>query len=444
MKQRIVLGMIATCLCAVAIGCGFSDDDDDSDGMVLVDDDDDTGADDDTWAPLPDDDADDDADDDVDDDADDDADDDTEPCDLATHDPLIEAGRAKLSELEPQEAYAEFTAALAACPGSGVARYGLLLSDVQWYMVWTHEWVDYLADYNPAPHATFRSLGTTIQTTFRYQMLPINAEMARLADEIEQDHAGATIALDTFPLWVDDGETTLDVPGEWDIADVGTIRTFIGLWQFVAHALLSFDVDFNFSTFALQPPPEGATPTEVVHHYAGVILEILGDEDYPDFLTFLPGGEQELETAAVEMGHGLRAFAAGFAAVRDETDPQTNDVAGYVDENDNGHWDNGEPYRIPVMGDLTDEESANWQGIVDMTESLGLAFLDGGPDDVHEILPDWFWISDANGLLEFLGVELALPPIPLPVGPLFYDPPADGLRGTVTTLAEAIYAGTTP
>ncbi len=311
-------------------------------------------------------------------------------------------------------------------------------------MVWTHEWVDYLSNFNPAPHAAFRGVGTTIQTTFRYQLLPINAEMARLADEIERDHADATIALDTFPLWVDDGETTLDVPGEWDVADVGMIRAFIGLWQFVTHALLSFDVDFNFSTFALQPPPGGATPTEVIHHYAGVLLEILDDEDYPDFLTFLPGGEQDLETAAVEMGLGLRAFAAGFAAARDETDPQTDDVAGYVDENGNGRWNAGEPYRIPVMGDLTDEESENWQGIVDMTESLGLAFLDGGPDDVHAILPDWFWISDANGLLAFLGVEPALPPIPLPVGPLFYDPPADGLRGTVRTLAEAIFAWTAP
>ncbi len=442
---------IAACLCAFVAGCGCGDDDDDDGADMVLEDDDTTTDDDVSDDDATDDDADDDTtDDDADDDTDDDTgDDDTEPCDLATHDPLIEAGRAKLAELEPQEAYAEFTAALAACPGSGVARYGLLLSDVQWYMVWTHEWYDYLSTYNPAPHvaaapATFRGVGTTIQTVFRYQLLPINAEMTRLADEIEADHADATFSLDTFPLWVDDGETTLDLPGEWDVADVGMIRAFVGLWQFVVHALLSFDVEFNYSIFALQPPPEGGTPTEVVHHYAGVILEILDDANYPDFLTFLPGGEQELETAAVEMGHGLRALAAGFADALDQTGDQSGDVAGYVDENDNGQWDDGEPYRIPVMGDLTDEQSEDWQGVVDMAEHLGVAFLDGGPDDINAILPDWFWISDANALLEFLGVELALPPIPLPIGPLFYDPPADGLRGTVRTVAEALYALTTP
>lgn len=444
-SDRILLFLI---FCLVFAGCGFqaADDADGEGELVLVEDDDAEDDDDDMDDDTDDDNADDDIDDDVDDDGDDDADDDV--CDHDVHDPLIESGKDLLTALEPQDAYGDFRTALVACPGSADARYGLLLADAQWYMTWARRWLDYLLDFNPAPHKSAeKSVGSTLQKVIEYQLLPVNDEMRALAGELAENHPDARFVLESFPVWTEDDAVTLDFAGEWDGADVGLLRAFADAWEFIGRALIAFDLTFDWTLFALDPAPEGAPVEEVIHHYMGILIAILDDPDYPDFLTFLPGGEESLETAALSAGAAFRGLASSFLASRNIGGDQTDDVLGYVDENGNGRWNRGENWRVPGAGDQSDEWSASVDEMLGMAENLGIAFWDEGPSDVRTWWPDWFVLSHLNWLMDLPdsgGPTLVLPPIPLPVGPLFYDPPADGLRGTVRTIAEFLYEVTAP
>lgn len=424
-----------------------SDDDDDSaaDDDVADDDDtidDDTGTDDDT--------SDDDA---VDDDtADDDIDDDTEECDGATHDPLIVQGKDLLGQGDHVAAYDAFADALDLCPDSADAEMGMLIADACWYVSWIKTWTDLIGLTLPASaqaDATGgpKSDGTVLQKILRYSFLPVDREIYRLADDLIENHSNVNFVVDSVPVWVEQDVVVLDLGGEWDIADVSALRAFAGAFEGIARLMLSFDLDFDWASLINLDPPPGATPEELVHAYAEFFLGALNDPEFPDFLALLPEGAADLSASGVAYGHLLGDINTAFLAVRTETDEQEDDIIGYADLDADGMWDEGEPYRLPVAGELTDEQNELLLGFLQLSEDLGLAFLDGGADDPNPLLPDWFDIANLNFLLIYLQIidpGQPLPHIPLPVGYWFYNPTTDGFHDLLQTIAQALYDATLP
>ncbi|MBZ0271081.1 hypothetical protein K8I61_03530 [bacterium] len=428
-------------------GCGCGGDDDDSaDGGTGVDDDtsdddaaDDDAADDDTAF---DDDFDDDAnDDDTDDDASDDdaGDDDTEPvCDFAAHDPLVEAGIAALAAYDPGAAQANFDAALAVCPEIADGKMGLLLSGLQRVAQGIPASLAALADFPDVDWAV-------LQQDVRDGLLPICADMLAIADDLIVAHPGPRLFASPMPVWIDGEHIIVDAGGEWDVADVRDVAGLVGFVAGVADVVMSLDLNADWTLLA--GTPGGYDPIEYVHYYAGKLLAMFADASYPGFLTFAPGGEADFAAAAIAIGHASTSLFDGLTAVRAETDPQTDDVTAYVDENGDGAWTDGEVYRIPYMGVLSPRQNSVIENAMILFEDLGPALLDAGPEDIDPLWPNWLPLDDLNFILDLFTSYVPmpdLPPVPFPVGFWFYNPPADGLRGVAEALAQALYDVTMP
>ncbi len=430
-------------------GCDCGDDDDDNDDQNDDDtgDDDDNGDDDTSDDDTSDDDT---SDDDTSDDdtGDDDTGDDdtTEVCDWDTYKPLIEAGRDALGDFDPDTAYDQFADALDVCPDWPDAKMGMLLADTQWYTKQLYQWVMKLSNFNPAPHEVeAKSIGTVVQRTIRLAMLPVNAEMFALVEDLETNHPDVRFYFPSLPMVIVDEHVVLDFAGEWDIADVRNVRAAAGLLEFLERFLLSFNFDFNYSTYAFWPAPGGSIE-EIIHSYSGLVLALLDDEEYPDFLKFLEGGEAELVISGLNLGHGCIDFVDAFRLMREETDEQVDDVAGYVDENDNNRWDEGEMYFTPYFGTMYGEMTIFFEDFLKLMDDLGAAALDGSADDLQPMVPNWFNLADLNFLIEMLEL-LDVPffaPVPVPVGTWFYEPLDDGLRTPVGLIANLLYELTMP
>jgi len=426
--------LLAALLLAAGCGCGFEDDDDDDDapGLPIYD--------------SPDDDADDDADDDVDDDT---ADDDTDECDWATHDPFIVQGKEELSAGRPNPAYDAFADALKVCPDSADAMMGMLISDALWFTKWVKTWIDYLSsDWWLPADKDQKSALSVLQKVIRYSMLPVDEEMIDLAGRLKAHHPEVRFFLESLPMVAEGDHVVLQMGGEWDIADVGNLEAYARFWDFIGRLLLAFDLSFYWPDLAQAPsPPPEATILELIHHYSGLILDILANEDYPDFLTLLPGGDEDLSTAAINMGLACRGLPASLPAIQAETDPQEDDVMGYVDENGNGVWDEGENYTLPYFGELNDGQNDFILNFMNVSDKLGRAFLNGGPEDPQPLLPNWFWLPDLDFLLDFaelLDPDLSFPPIAVPIGFWFYHPSEDGIRNVVQIVAQFLFDNTMP
>jgi len=364
------------------------------------------------------------------------------------------AGKAYLGAGNAAEAYGQFFEALDICPNSADAMLGMMLADTQWYVTWFNAWYNFLLDFDPSPKkGDEKSIATVVQRMIREYMQPINAEMFALAQDLKTNHRDVRFYLEALPMWTDGDHVVLDMGGEWDIADVYNLESFAYLMEGLDNFLLAFDLTFNYNTYAFWPPPSsGADIAEILHTYSGLLLALLADEDYPNFLTFLEDGEERLSDAGVNLGLGFRALPEGFAVAMTETDTQEDDVLGYQDANGNGMYDEGELYHTPYFGDLSAELQITLEGVLTMCDDLGTAMLDGGPEDVHPARPDWFPLSDLNWLLDLIallwtdaGLEpINFPAIPLPVGTFIYNPPEDGLRSTMQTIAQYIYDATAP
>ncbi len=401
-----------------AFSCGFEDGSDDDDDDAAPDQDDDT----------------------VEDDDDNDDDDDTveDNCDEATHDPLIVQGKDRLSAIDPDSAYEHFADALEACPPSADARTGMLISDAQWLV----KWLQAMLDQAKGP-------GTDLQEQFEQELLPKSAEMFALADDLIANHPKMRFFIDPLPLWITDDHIVLEMSGEWDIFDVANAKVFARAWEGAGRFLLAADLEYDEQLFEDNPAPADATTEEEIHHYCGLLLQMFGDPNWDGFLTLVPGGEENLVQAGVNFGLALLEMKTNFYATRDEIDLQEDDIAGYVDANGNGVWDEGETFRVPYFGALTQEMNLMFIDLLDLAEALGVAFLDRGPEDLHPMWPDWFLLSELNVILKYFDVldpanPIRLPPIPVQIGRRFYQADEGDLRNAAEWIVQFLFDATAP
>jgi len=446
---HLLLVLLMLAAVGLTAGCDCGDDDDDDD-VTPDDDDDDTTPDDDDTVPDDDDTTPDDDDTTPDDDDTTPGDDDTaDICDWEAHDPWIVQGKEHLAAGEAEEAYDAFFEAYVLCPEVPDAKLGIILADVQYYLSWFNYWINFLLNFNPAPHEDgAKSIGTVIQEIIREYLMPINDEMFAMADDLMENHTDLRFYIEELPMWMDGDEVVIEMGGEWDIADVQNLKSFTRVLEALEQFLISFDLTFNYYTFSHWPQPgSGWSIEQIIHSYSELILELLADPDYPDLFTFLDGGEDHFAESATQFGLGCLDMVTAFDMALDEIDLQQDDVLGYVDANGNGQWDEGENYILPYFGPLSEPLQITIENLLILAEDLGGAMLDTGPEDVHPNLPDWFLLSNLNFILEYLDLLIygfRLPPIPVPVGYWFYHPLDDGLRSIVGAVAQLLYDNTTP
>ncbi|MCZ7585832.1 MAG: hypothetical protein M5R36_22250 [Deltaproteobacteria bacterium] len=75
-----------------------------------------------------------------------------------------------------------------------------------------------------------------------------------------------------------------------------------------------------------------------------MLLAILEDPSYPDFLTLPDENVPAFQNAGMMMGNGFDAFVGAFGFIRAETDDPADDVLTYDDLNGNAVWDTDEPF----------------------------------------------------------------------------------------------------
>lgn len=446
MNRKLALVLIL--LSAVLFNaCGDSsndDDDDNNDDASPADDDlSPTDDDNDDASPTDDDDNDDNDDDNDDnnDDAtpDDDDDDDTTPfCDWDAYDPLMVTGKAALGDSDPETALTDFAAAAALCPEVGDAQIGQMLARFQALMQ-TAQTV--LADYSTLPLIDWSAL----QAAIAAELLPLNDELAAAAEIVQLEFPENRLYVPSLPLLWSDDTLVIDGGGEWDYADALNIGALANLFDAMEHFVMAFQLDAEWSL--VMTSPYLYDPLEIIHYYTGQLLTMLNDANYPDFLTFTDDGAQHFADFAVSLGFAAIDGQGGFNAVLLETDPQTDDITQYVDDNSNGQWDEGEVFAVPFWGPLGYEMNLLLTDTLVLLGDLGPALLDTGPEDLRPSLPDWLPLGDLNYILAALQAwlpGLTLPDLPIPVGRWFYNPPDDGLRTVMTALVQWLYDYTAP
>jgi hypothetical protein len=179
------------------------------------------------------------------------------------------------------------------------------------------------------------------------------------------------------------------------------------------------------------------TTTEQISVVVEIILDMLDDPSFPDFLTIPEENADMFREAGLEVGDALTNWLLTFEAVKAETDDQTDDVIAYVDRNGNNAYDEGEPFVIPHYGELTDEQMALNADILAMVEGLRDSFYDYTPKDVDPNNPNPFRIVLLRPILKHLGLPgWIIPDMELDIGGWYVDPAGSGLKDTLVTILK--------
>jgi hypothetical protein len=408
-------------LALVAVACGGGDDDDDD----LTDDD---VSDDDAWG---------------------DDDDDSGPsCDFAVHDPLIADGKAALGESRVADGYADFAAALAQCPESVDARMGLALACQLELERKMYAMIEYVVSVAPNFGWKDKSMGSVLQAVLLTDLYPKALEMAGHARAVQAAPPGWSFYQAPYPFIVD-GEFTdrvwVDMSGEWDASDARMIEAEAEFYAGLILSIGSYDLTLDWYWTQHMPDLDGLDLLGKLHALTGWALAVVEDPNYPMFLLVRGDlGKGFLHDAGLAWGAAGTGFADAVDRMRAETDDQRDDVAGYVDENGDGTWNEGEVFHLPLIGVLTPDQDLVWQGLVALALSFGESAWDTGPSDVDPENPNELLLSDLNFLLTAFGLEPILPPFGKSLGPHFYDPRPEQLKEAARGLLRFLYGASAP
>jgi len=367
--------------------------------------------------------------DDDDDDADDDVDDEV---DIDAIDPLVAEGKRCLAVGDGVCAWDAFNEALGIDPDSTDANFGLvladqlLLSDLGRQLLYILSILAGTPQESAAKNHQPLEFGSFLQGMLDEVLVGKSEEMESSLDVCSQRES-FRFDLDNYPI-VWNGRVLDEVEGEWDSAEAAFLFGPVRLLGGVVGSLVAYDLNFDVTLLA-GIDLDGA-PAEVLGRIIDVMLDILNDPDYPDFLILTDDGDETLQQAGIAFGFASLAFPNGFVLVRAETDDQADDVVAYVDRNGNGGYDEGEPYRVPIFGELTSEQSELIPLIEELCTRVGASFLDGTEYDLDPDNPNPFLLSDLNDLLVALGIlpSPLLPSIPFDLGKPFREPTPDGLK----------------
>ena len=426
-------------LFSLGCDCGDDDDDDSNAGDDDVVDDDDTDDDD-----TDDDDTDDDDSDDDDTDDDDSDDDDVvENCELVQDD--LDDGRWWLGAADGTRAREYYRDALEVAPNCREAIYGNALANGHHVVSVFGVVYDYI-----------RSLeyGGPVKATVTDSDDIINGIVAVVVDGFLNERAvecmeyadkavdvDATFEHESIPIFIAFTEEA-ELAGTFEDAELQAFKAFSGIFSGLLLHLTAVDLDLDISSVFRLTDVDTSLPTDVVvAGFVDIIMDLLTDPGYPDFLTIPAENAEVFKEAGLQVGDGLNAWLATFEAIEAGTGDQTERVIGYDDANDNGVYDQGEAYVFPHYGAL-DQEQMEWAlALLPVMESLRDSFWDGTVSDVDPNNPNPFQANTLNGVLNLLGIPSLIPAsLTLDIGAMYVDPAGTGLRDFLVTVGNILQA----
>ncbi len=344
----------------------------------------------------------------------------------------LEEAKEFLARGEGQAARDAFQSIAADFPGSAEARFGWVLADELLFLETLDDLVTLFLDLlepDARGKAAPIDAGAVITDTLENRLEPIVRDALEQL-EICRDAPALQFHLDRLPLRLL-GMEFLIPSGEYDAGDVLFYTAGFHMAAAALDTVLSANLDFDFQIVLDHAALWGEMETvEIIQDIVDMLLEILSDPQYPDFLRLGPEGVTRLPRAGLAMGAFLDYRIRGFQAVREEPVTGRRQVTGCNDRNGNNTCDPGEF----IHGFLWSLPAELHDLLTEVRQALRDSFRDGTELDTAPDVPNPFTLDRLNPVLKYLGLEATLPPLPLDLGGMYAQPDPGGIRDTLRTI----------
>ena len=229
------------------------------------------------------------------------------------------------------------------------------------------------------------------------------------------------------------GESILNLPGNWDRSDVLLFLAFSRIIQSTIDILLSIDLNFDFGLVMDMASTDFSVldTTQVIDLVVGTFYTMLTDEENANFLLTNDEAEARMAKSGINLGMAAEEIVLAFKYLYDPAGP-----LGYVEIIDNGTHDPSESYFLGDLDPMDAQMMAVMPEILDVVDQVRIALWDGTELDVDPESPNYFDLSSLNVVLEGLGIPgiVSIPSYPVDLGGLFTDPSPEEFKETVTSL----------
>ena len=403
MKRDLLrlLGLALLILSLIAAGgCNCEEDDDSTDGKTSDDDDDD-----------------------------DDDNDDTEPEPKCPEDEMKE-GKGFLAQGNGDAARAVFLSVLEDYPECIEADFGIALAEqLRLYKI-IDELLSYLFDPFDEEKGTVDA-GAIIVDYLDNLIEPIIVDILnRLA--ICREEESFEFDQEWLPFRIL-GLEFLVYTGQYDHGDVLLQSAEFMLLEAAIDTILSVDLGFDIEIILDHAMSWGSMDMiSIVIDVIDMVIELLEDPDFPNFLALREEGYVRMPQAGLEMGYAMDFYFQAIDEIRTESQDESHDVTGCADRNGNGMCDadefiHGIFYSLPsdLHLELQQVELALRVSYWDVTE------LDIDPDN-----PNPFSLDRLNPILRYFGLPALLPALDINFGDLYANPDPEGIRQSLTKILK--------
>ncbi len=222
------------------------------------------------------------------------------------------------------------------------------------------------------------------------------------------------------------GLEVLVYAGEYDNGDALLQSAEFNLIAAGLDTILSVDLSFDFQIVIDHIQAwEGMDPLSIVVDVVDMLLEILDDPGFPDFLRLRDEGLWRMPRAGIEMGRAYDFLSSGVDAIRSESIEAGRDVTGCGDRNGNGLCDPGEF----IHGILYSLPSDLHEELQEVERALRRSYWDGTELDTEPEIPNPFTLDRLDPILRYFGLPPLMPPLPIDFGAMYAEPAPDGIRG---------------
>lgn len=374
------------------------------------------------------------------------------------YDELMAQGKASLAEPDAFAAYDYFDRALDVAEGDGPASLGLTLSDTLSLVHLLDEVVNFLNDFlaseeekylpNPGGLEPGSTIGDTLHHFIKHIAEKLLDEMMLALDDALADPE-LRLDLSAMPVMLQ-GETLLDLGGEWDAADVfwtaGAARLFQGIIDIMQGIDLAFDIGPLLGSDLVEDLITG-DDLDLANGVDGLIhalLVTMEDPEYPNFLLPLEDEMWRFERAQFNLALAVCYAVTVWDKVDAETDDQTDDVLAYQDLMNPGVHDADESYMF-AGGVFPEPLTKALPSLRAVGYKLYLALAEGTDLDVDPDVYQTFNPADLNMVLTALGFPALIAEGEWDAAAFFADPPLDQLKDFLVEALHCLddYADTT-
>jgi hypothetical protein len=342
----------------------------------------------------------------------------------------------------------QFQQGLALDPNAVNCRYGLTLADSlrefdTISILWSYV-ESFLEGYQPPSRAEPQTGQAFLDDLINLILQNAYFEAADEAiDQVEWLRANApdvVYPLDTMPIILN-FDVIADPHGDYDLPDAVSAEAWSGATAGIIKHVAALNLDFDLGlVFELTTIDFGMPFEELLGVLVDYLLRLFDNPLYPDFFT-LKNNAADYKAAGLETGLGWLHAAETFKLIVAETSPQTNEVLGYDDLNNNQSWQENEPLIIPPWGPLPADENAAAWAFAKLFQQLANSFLDYTEYDTDPDNPQPFHLAYLNPVLEALGLPGLIPDLDFLIidfGASYRDADPTGLRDTIVFILHIL------